>query len=98
MEAAGKYTVRLVSPSNEKRYKGDFVVVHKAPSSILGTKTVQQMGLISLNHEVIRAVPTPRQSNTGVELTCLSDDLDVLKAYDYVFWSWSIGRPSEIGG
>ena len=53
MEAAGKCTVRLVNPSNGKRYKGDFVVVHKAPSSILGAKTVQQMGLISVNHEVI---------------------------------------------
>ena len=101
MEAAGKCTVRLVNPSNRKRYKGDFVVVHKAPSSILGAKTVQQMGLISVNHEVILAVATPMQSNTRVEPTRLSDDLDVLRAYDDVFSgevAWSIRRSSEIGG
>ena len=34
MEAAGKCTLRLVNPSNGKRFKGDFVAVHKAPSSM----------------------------------------------------------------
>ena len=39
-----------------KKYEGEFIVVREAPSSILGARSAQQMGLITLHSEVIQEI------------------------------------------
>ena len=52
----GQCQLRLKNPKDEKRYKGSFIVVQEAPTSILGASTVQYMGLIKIRNSKIYSV------------------------------------------
>ena len=49
MEAIGKCRVNLLNPKVNKEYKAEFVVVNEHCTTLLGSKTVQQMNLVEVH-------------------------------------------------
>ena len=57
----GKCTVKVTNPRIEKTYDIEFVVIQDAQNSILGSATVQQMGLLIVHHEMIQKLATDKE-------------------------------------
>jgi hypothetical protein len=53
IQPLGKCTVQLTNPKNGAKYRGDFIVVDKSMSSLLGARSIQQMGLMTVVEENI---------------------------------------------
>ena len=53
VQPVGKCTVRLLNPKNGNKYRGEFFVVEKGLTSLLGAKSIQQMKLMTLRRENI---------------------------------------------
>ena len=49
----GKCSLKLRNPATQKKYRAEFVVVQGPAMSILGARTVQQMGLVDVHFERI---------------------------------------------
>ena len=49
----GRCQVKMVNPKNRKRYKVDFVVMESNCMPLLGSRAIQQMGLVTVQHENI---------------------------------------------
>ena len=56
----GKCKVKVTNPRLEKTYDVEFVVIQDAQNSILGSATVQQMGLLTVHHERIQKIATDK--------------------------------------
>ena len=54
VKPCGKCRVKVTNPRIEKTYDVEFVVIQDAQNSILGLATVQQMGLLTVHHEMIQ--------------------------------------------
>ena len=61
LKAEGKCNISLRNLKNHKKYRGSFVVVEGVTSSIIGARSVQQMGLIEIKYDKIRAMEDQRR-------------------------------------
>ena len=64
----GRCLVNMMNPKTQKKYKGQFVVVENKYASLLGAKTIQQMGLVKVCHEPImmtNARDNPTHQSSG---------------------------------
>eukprot|EP00118_Oscarella_pearsei_P019232 m.203315 g.203315 ORF g.203315 m.203315 type:complete len:416 (+) comp39621_c2_seq5:1807-3054(+) len=59
MKPLGKCRLKLRNPKVKKMYEGDFVVVKDTPTAILGARSVQQMGLITVDYQRIHVIDNP---------------------------------------
>ena len=60
---AGKATINVMNPKTGLSYSVEFLVVREDFSSLLGSKTVQQMDLIQIKEENIASVKTDETDN-----------------------------------
>ena len=79
LEPVGKTEVQVYNPKTRKRYLAEFVVVHKAATSILGAATSQELGLIKVCSENI--LNTVHAANSVSLLT----KEEIIAAYPCVF-------------
>ena len=54
-------------PQNPEEIKGQFVVVENKFASLLGAKTIQQMGLVKVCHELIMMTKCKGQSHAPIQ-------------------------------
>lgn len=52
----GKCNLKFINPKNNMKYKADFVIIDDPRTPILGSKAVQQMNLLKVNHENIMSI------------------------------------------
>lgn len=52
----GKCNLTFINPQNNMKYKADFVIIDDPRTPILGSKAVQQMNLLKVNHENIMSI------------------------------------------
>ena len=71
---AGKCELKLRHPRTGKKYVGQFIVVSKGPTSILGARSSVQMGLVTMDEQSVMKMD---QSTLQME--------DILREYPEVF-------------
>ena len=54
--------MKVTNPRIEKTYDVEFVVIQDAQNSILGSAAVQQMGLLTVHHEMIQKTSTDKEA------------------------------------
>ena len=85
LKPVGKCQLRFHNPKTKKRYVGEFIVVRDAPTSILGAKSVQQMGLIKVKTDRIHAVTPEKSSQATVNTQSRLEDEHIFEQYKDVF-------------
>ncbi|KAJ8036532.1 hypothetical protein HOLleu_20538 [Holothuria leucospilota] len=76
-EPKGKCRLKLVNPRNNKKYGAEFVIVEGDQAiPLLGSRAVQQMGLIEVKHESI-AKPLGHKHTGENEVNLVNEQLTV---------------------
>ena len=90
MRTLGTTELKLVNPSNAKRYKGKFVVVHEDRTPLIGSRSAQQMKLIKVLYENIYEVE-PELESLPVPMTAVFTKEDIIRKNADIF-SGDLGR------
>ena len=86
VQPVGKCTVRLLNPRNGHKYRGEFVVVEKGLTSLLGAKSIQQIKLMTLRRENIHQASVEIGHPPGGQRAAQPLTLDqVVQQYSEVF-------------
>ena len=72
VEPIGTCTIKMIEPRSNKKFKMECVVVRKPPVSTIGAGSTQQMGLIHVPVESVRAVTS--ESHIDLEREAIMGD------------------------
>ena len=85
LQPLGKCHVKVMNPKNGNRYKGEFVVVDKSSTSLLGARSIQQMSLMRVRYDNILQVTQTDINRTARDLQSPLTLAQVLYQYNEVF-------------
>ena len=85
LQPLGKCHVKVMNPKNGNRYKGEFVVVDKSSTSLLGARSIQQMSLMTVRYDNILQVTQTDINKTARDLQSPLTLAQVLYQYNEVF-------------
>ena len=85
LHPVGKCHVKVMNPKNGTKYKGDFVVVDKGMTSLLGARSIQQMSLMTVRYDNILQVTQMEINKTIRDLQSSLTLAQVLHQYSEVF-------------
>ena len=94
IKPVGKCRLVVRNPKTSRRYIGEFVVIQEGFTAILGAKSVQAMGMITVEYEKIQAV-TKQQPTTTTTTTVVDSDTPTEK--EAIFATYPAVFEGEVG-
>ena len=94
IKPVGKCRLVVRNPKTSRRYIGEFVVIQEGFTAILGAKSVQAMGMITVEYEQIQAV-TKQQPTTTTTTTVVDSDTPTEK--EAIFATYPAVFEGEVG-
>ena len=69
--------MEVLNPKNGARYQGDFVVVDRRMHSMLDARSIQQMALMTIQHENISQLSQTTETRGGGRNTAIAVHTEV---------------------